>query len=171
MPALASDGCSSNLVARVGEPATDGKERGLFCTWTATHPLWHLQDRAPSHHSSSQPHIFRHTAAVHLLEAGVEVNVIRGRIGHADLTTTNRYAENQYEDQAGGTPGQRAFGYYGGMPHQANLENRRIPPELAGVALIVMWPESAAVSGFQLRNPAPSWRRPHNPVGHRSRII
>lgn len=39
------------------------------------------------------PHIFRHTAAVHLLEAGVEVNVIRGWLGHTDLTTTNRYAE------------------------------------------------------------------------------
>lgn len=42
---------------------------------------------------SVSPHIFRHTAAVHLLEAGVEVNVIRGWLGHADLTTTNRYAE------------------------------------------------------------------------------
>jgi len=41
----------------------------------------------------ASPHIFRHTAAVHLLEAGVEVNVIRGWLGHADLTTTNRYAE------------------------------------------------------------------------------
>jgi integrase/recombinase XerD len=39
------------------------------------------------------PHIFRHTAPVHLLEAGVEVNVIRGWLGHADLSTTNRYAE------------------------------------------------------------------------------
>ena len=39
------------------------------------------------------PHIFRHTCAVHLLEAGVEVNVIRGWLGHADLSTTNRYAE------------------------------------------------------------------------------
>jgi len=39
------------------------------------------------------PHVFRHTAAVHLLEAGVEINVIRGWLGHADLTTTNRYAE------------------------------------------------------------------------------
>src|SRR5205823_1885585 len=29
------------------------------------------------------PHIFRHTAAVHLLESGVEVNVIRGWLGHA----------------------------------------------------------------------------------------
>ncbi len=39
------------------------------------------------------PHLFRHTAAVHLLEAGVEMNVIRAWLGHADLTTTNRYAE------------------------------------------------------------------------------
>jgi integrase/recombinase XerD len=39
------------------------------------------------------PHIFRHTAAVHLLESGVEVNVIRGWLGHASLETTNRYAE------------------------------------------------------------------------------
>lgn len=39
------------------------------------------------------PHTFRHTAAMHLLEAGVEVNVIRGWLGHADLATTHRYAE------------------------------------------------------------------------------
>lgn len=39
------------------------------------------------------PHTFRHTAAMHLLEAGVEINVIRGWLGHADLTTTNRYAQ------------------------------------------------------------------------------
>jgi integrase/recombinase XerD len=41
----------------------------------------------------ASPHLFRHTAAVHMLEAGVEVNVIRGWLGHADLTTTNRYAQ------------------------------------------------------------------------------
>jgi site-specific recombinase XerD len=39
------------------------------------------------------PHVFRHTAAVHLLESGVEVNVIRSWLGHASLETTNRYAE------------------------------------------------------------------------------
>ncbi len=39
------------------------------------------------------PHWFRHTAAVHLLEAGVEVNVIRAWLGHVSLETTNRYAE------------------------------------------------------------------------------
>ena len=39
------------------------------------------------------PHLFRHTAAVHLLESGVEVNVIRSWLGHVNLDTTNRYAE------------------------------------------------------------------------------
>jgi site-specific recombinase XerD len=39
------------------------------------------------------PHVLRRTAAVHLLEAGVDVNVIRGWLGHVSLTTTNRYAE------------------------------------------------------------------------------
>jgi integrase/recombinase XerD len=39
------------------------------------------------------PHLFRHTVAVHLLESGVEINVIRGWLGHVSLDTTNRYAE------------------------------------------------------------------------------
>jgi len=51
----------------------------------------HLDDDRTNR--SVSPHLFRHTAAVHLLEAGVEVNVIRGWLGHADLSTTNRYAE------------------------------------------------------------------------------
>ena len=33
------------------------------------------------------------TTAVHLLESGVEINVIRGWLGHVNLDTTNRYAE------------------------------------------------------------------------------
>ncbi len=51
----------------------------------------HLDDARTNRRVS--PHMFRHTAAMHLLEAGVEINVIRGWLGHADLTTTNRYAE------------------------------------------------------------------------------
>ena len=56
-----------------------------------TDPLT-LQRAAPRRRHVS-PHVFRHTAAVHLLEAGVEVNVIRGWLGHVSLETTNRYAE------------------------------------------------------------------------------
>ena len=40
------------------------------------------------------PHVFRHTTAVHLLEAGIDVNVIRGWLGHVSLDTTHRYAES-----------------------------------------------------------------------------
>jgi len=50
------------------------------------------QQASPTRHHVS-PHVFRHTAAVHLLEAGVDVNVIRGWLGHVSLDTTNRYAE------------------------------------------------------------------------------
>ena len=39
------------------------------------------------------PHVWRHTAAVHLLEAGVHMNLIRGWLGHVNLNTTHRYAE------------------------------------------------------------------------------
>ena len=42
---------------------------------------------------SISPHVFRHTAAVHLLESGTEVNVIRGWLGHVSLDSTHRYAE------------------------------------------------------------------------------
>jgi integrase/recombinase XerD len=50
-----------------------------------------LRPRGERPHVS--PHVFRHTTAVHLLEAGVEVNVIRGWLGHVSLDTTHRYAE------------------------------------------------------------------------------
>lgn len=39
------------------------------------------------------PHTIRHTTAVHLLNAGVDINVIRAWLGHVDLRTTNIYAE------------------------------------------------------------------------------
>ena len=49
--------------------------------------------RAPSQRRAISPHLFRHTTATHLLEAGVEPNVIRDWLGHVSLETTNRYAE------------------------------------------------------------------------------
>ena len=39
------------------------------------------------------PHSFRHTAALHLLQAGVELNVIRAWLGHVSITTTSQYIE------------------------------------------------------------------------------
>jgi site-specific recombinase XerD len=39
------------------------------------------------------PHVFRHTTAVHLVAAGVDITVIRSWLGHAHLDTTNHYAQ------------------------------------------------------------------------------
>lgn len=50
-------------------------------------------DTSSDHPRRVSPHLFRHTAAVHLLESGVEINVIRSWLGHVSLDTTNRYAE------------------------------------------------------------------------------
>ena len=39
------------------------------------------------------PHTIRHTSACHLLRAGIDLNTIRAWLGHANLDTTNIYAE------------------------------------------------------------------------------
>ncbi len=43
------------------------------------------------------PHSFRHTAAVHLVAAGVDVTVIQSWLGHAHLDTTFLYAQANVE--------------------------------------------------------------------------
>ena len=45
------------------------------------------------------PHTFRHTIAVHLVAAGVDVTIIRSWLGHVHLDTTNLYAEANIETQ------------------------------------------------------------------------
>jgi len=54
-----------------------------------------LFDGPPVGHSRRKitPHVIRHTTAVHLLESGVDINVIRAWLGHVSLSTTHRYAE------------------------------------------------------------------------------
>ena len=46
------------------------------------------------------PHTIRHTAATHLLRAGVDINTIRAWLGHGSLSTTNVYAEVDLEMKA-----------------------------------------------------------------------
>jgi site-specific recombinase XerD len=43
------------------------------------------------------PHVFRHSTAVHLISAGVDVTVIRSWLGHTHLDTTNHYAQANLE--------------------------------------------------------------------------
>lgn len=46
------------------------------------------------------PHSVRHTSAVHLLRAGVDINTIRAWLGHVSLDTTQIYAEVDLEMKA-----------------------------------------------------------------------
>lgn len=43
------------------------------------------------------PHMLRHSCAVGLLQAGVDVTVIRDYLGHASIATTNRYISTNQE--------------------------------------------------------------------------
>ncbi len=46
------------------------------------------------------PHTIRHSTAVHLLRAGVDINTIRAWLGHVSLETTNRYTHVDLERKA-----------------------------------------------------------------------
>ena len=46
------------------------------------------------------PHTIRHTTAVHLLRAGLDINTIRAWLGHVSLNTTHIYAEVDMEMKA-----------------------------------------------------------------------
>jgi site-specific recombinase XerD len=43
------------------------------------------------------PHTFRHTTAMHLLQAGVDLTLIKSWLGHVDLSTTHGYLEIDLE--------------------------------------------------------------------------
>ena len=45
------------------------------------------------------PHSFRHATAVHLLASGVDITVVRSWLGHAQLETTNLYAQVNLESK------------------------------------------------------------------------
>ena len=77
------------FMSRTGRPLTRFGLYKLVTRHTAEiHPS---SDTTRKHRIT--PHVFRHTAAVHLLEAGVDINVIRGWLGHVNLETTQSYAE------------------------------------------------------------------------------
>jgi site-specific recombinase XerD len=84
-----SDASAPVFTSRCGRPLT---RFGIYkIVRRRTRALQGAQ--SSTHRRNISPHVFRHTTAVHLLESGVEVNVIRGWLGHASLITTNRYAE------------------------------------------------------------------------------
>ena len=43
------------------------------------------------------PHTFRHTTALHLIQSGVDITVVKAWLGHADVKTTSLYVEINLE--------------------------------------------------------------------------
>jgi site-specific recombinase XerD len=70
------------------------------------------------------PHTFRHTTAMHLLQSGVEINVIKHWLGHASVATTDRYVQIDLDMKA------RALKTCEITTGQPQPGRRRITPEL-----------------------------------------
>ena len=97
-------GQTANLLRTLLDPHVLAADRPVFCSrpgvaltrfgiYKVVRRHAHGFDTTGNCPRRVTPHLFRHTAAVHLLESGVEVNVTRGWLGHVDLGSTNRYAE------------------------------------------------------------------------------
>jgi hypothetical protein len=71
------------------------------------------------------PHTLRHTCAVHLLRAGVDINTIRAWLGHVSLDTTHVYAEVDLEMKA------KALAQCD-LPEEGTAKRWRTEPSLMG---------------------------------------
>lgn len=53
----------------------------------------HKAQLEPRHANTISPHVIRHSTAMHLLRAGVDITTIAAWLGHAHLSTTHGYVE------------------------------------------------------------------------------
>jgi site-specific recombinase XerD len=77
------------FVNTVGQSLTRYGVRHIVHRWVKTA----AKDQPSLTRKRIHPHTFRHSCAVHLLQAGVDLNLIRSWLGHVNLETTQRYAE------------------------------------------------------------------------------
>ena len=79
------------------------------------------------------PHSMRHSTAVHLLRSGVDIVTISQWLGHASVTTTNRYATVDLEMKRKAIEHDRPIG--DAASGLSSWRYGRVNPQMAGGAL------------------------------------
>jgi integrase/recombinase XerD len=79
-----------------GEPVFLNAQGRRLSRAGVSYILRKLADRVgvcPRNSKSVSPHVIRHTTAMHLLHAGVDITTIAAWLGHSQLSTTHAYVE------------------------------------------------------------------------------
>jgi site-specific recombinase XerD len=96
----------------------------------------------PRHASAVTPHVIRHTTAMHLLRAGVDIVTTAAYLGHSQLATTHGYVEIDLR-----------------MKQKAIAATSALPVELSGGKLpegkLLVWLESLGKSQRYVQSPPP----------------
>jgi integrase/recombinase XerC len=95
-PGKAAAALTAYLMDRHAQPAEDAvfvNHHGLRITPTGVRQIVKFYSKAFNNDSTIHPHSFRHAYATHLLSDGADLRAIQELLGHARLSTTQKYTQ------------------------------------------------------------------------------